>query len=362
MKKIKILHIIPRFYAGGAERLVLQYASLMDKSKFEVHVASAVEDGELRTSFEKNKTPLFVGSRKKMGGRLKVWKNLLRYIDKIQPKIIHSHLLGADIVGFLAKRKFKNKIKWIVTLHNVEHRTSFLRKLVWKIILKKADRIIAVAEPVKDFAVNNFKINKNKVTLVLNGVDLDKWSTLANKKIFQKKEINIATIGRLEEQKGHRYLLEALGNIKDLPWTYHVFGDGSLESSLKVLADRFGIADRIVWHGLVYDGLVKKVGEIDLVVQPSLWEGLSLVVMEVMSAGRCVVASSAAGDSLVENNQTGYIFPNKDIKKLSKILKYVFENNKEAAMLGKRAGEYAQQNFSLQKNVSSIEKIYHDFL
>jgi len=52
-KKTKILYVIPRYVIGGAEKLVLDYAKLLDKNKYEIHVASCVEDGELREQFEK---------------------------------------------------------------------------------------------------------------------------------------------------------------------------------------------------------------------------------------------------------------------------------------------------------------------
>lgn len=360
MVKKKILHIIPEFATGGAEKLVLHYADFLDRDKFEMAVASSVEDGSLRPLFDKQKTKLFVGSRKTMGGRLGAARQLSLFVSGYAPDIIHTHLFGADLFGWYFKTKFKNKIIWISTQHNVEYRTSFLRKFIWQIILKRADRIICVADKVKAYGKKEFSLPEAKMEVIRNGIDTEKWLEVKTL-VGRQKTLELAIVGRLEEQKGHKYLLLALSQLKDRDWNLHVYGEGSLKTFLHKLAMDLQIDKRIVWHGIVND-LSEKYKKIDIVCQPSLWEGLSLVVMEAMSAARVVVASVAAGEELIKDNETGFLFPIGSVQGIIDVLVYCFENKNQLNEVAVRARSYAVDNFNIKENVFRIEEIYNRLL
>jgi len=355
--KIKILHIIPIYTTGGAERLVLHYARLLDKDKYEIHVASCVEDGELREKFEKlNNIHVYVGSRTKDGGRLKAYGKLWQYTKDIQPDIIHTHILAADFFGFFVKLKLGKKIKWISTQHNVEASTSTLRKILWRFILKFADSVVAVSKSVEKFTIDNFKVKKEKCELLLNGIDTENWLKVPLNKLFTHDKIQLASVGRLWEQKGHTYLLQALSKL-NFVFELHLFGDGPLRERLELEAKNLQINDNIVWHG-VTPNVVDYMRDIDIVIQASLWEGLSLVVMEMMSSGRVVVATPPAGEELMVDQKTGYLVPSKNSVKLAEKLVYIVENREEAKAVALEARKVAKENFDIMKNVQGLENIY----
>lgn len=361
-KKIKILHVIPRYVIGGAEKLVYHYANLLDKNKYEIHVASCVEDGELREQFEKlSDVHVYVGSKSKAGGRVATYRKLWRYAKEIKPDIIHTHLLSADFFGFLSKLIWKNKILWITTQHNLEENTSALRKIFWRIILKKADRVIVVSKSVEKFSLENFKIKKSKCTLLLNGIDTKNWSQISMNKLFTHQKIQIACVGRFWEQKGHVYLLEALSKITSFDYELHLFGDGPLKEFLIKKSKAFDVYEKIIWHGAI-PNLADYLADIDIVVQPSLWEGLSLVIMEMMSAGRPIVATEPAGRELLQDKVTGLVVPAKDSNKLAQEISYVVGNQKEAILFAKKAREFANKNFDISKNVLGLQNIYKDLI
>jgi len=358
MKKKTIVHIIPRFYSGGAERLVLEYAKRLDKNKYEVHVVSCVEDGDLRAEFEAiSGVRIFVGSRSKHGGRWGAWKAVRSYLDSVKPDILHTHLLSSDTIAYLYKKKTKKPFKWISTLHNVEHNSPLLYKIVWRHVLHKVDRVIAVAPRVVEYAKHIFKVSESKVSLVLNGIDVGVWSKIASHKPFKNKDFTFATIGRLEKQKGHTFLLEALSQLSFDNWTYHVYGDGSLEAELKTQADKLGIGERVVWHGMT-EQVHEEIKDVDLIIQPSLWEGLSLVVMEVMTAGRCVLTTDTGGEGLVDDEKTGFVVPHGESESLGERIEYICDNIKESGRVAKGAHDYALDHFAIQNNIDEVEKLY----
>jgi len=361
LNKKKILHIIPVYAIGGAENLVLHYARNLDKEKYEMYVANTVEDGELRKKLEDAGVHVFVGSRKKDGGRFAVWRKLKKYIYELEPDLIHTHLLGADFFGYWIKVGAHWPVKWVSTQHNVEFNTNILRRILWRFVLREADKVIAVSQAVYNYSNKHFRVPKEKLQLILNGVELSPWLKVSSKVQSKDNKFHLATIGRLEKQKGHRYLMEALSKLKDLPLHWHIYGDGKLKIELQIIARHFNIDKKISWHGVV-DDIPNQLVNIDLVVQPSLWEGLSLVVMETMAAGKCVLTTNPAGDELIRDKETGYLIPAKDVDALFEALRYLFENKGERDVVASKAREYSKENFGLGKNIDGVESVYSGLL
>jgi glycosyltransferase involved in cell wall biosynthesis len=443
----KILYIFPRFTTGGAERLVLQYTQSLSKKKYDIAVASVVETGELLTQFDEQRIELFVGSRKTDRGRIGVAIKFKKFVRSFEPDIVHTHLFGGDLYGYLIKRFWKPSVEWIVTLHNVEHNTSWIRKRVWRYILQYADQVIAVAPRVERFAEQYFGLdsqidclssndhihsslpkisedqtvgsmknergrsavhlqrsvqtvlstkqtplvsryfasqpkisneqtvgsirkglgrssvqpqrglqsgNSQLITL-LNGIDLKQWLLVSQKK--QVGTVQIATIGRLEEQKGHRFLFDALAKLIEYDWELHVFGEGSLLKDLKKRAKRGRFDSHVHWHGAVQD-LPKQLETIDVVVQPSLWEGMSLVIMEAMTAGKLVVASDTAGEGLIIDGKTGLLVPTGTTNALADVLEHVLNDKERFEDIGKNAREFAKDTFGIKKHIVELEEVY----
>ena len=357
MKKT-ILHVIPVFATGGAERLVLEYAKYLDKDHYDVHVASCVEDGELRGAFEEVlDIEVKCVSRSNAGGRIAAYRELFAYVKKIQPSIIHTHMISADLFGYLCKRLLKKKVVWISTMHNMETHSSVMRQWLWKKILPKADNVITVSKAVQAFTEETFNILPPKNTLLLNGIQTKKWLDVPVKKYKKNQPIQIASIGRLWEQKGHVYLFEALSLCDDVNYQLHLFGDGPLRDTLEQKAVDYGISDNVTFHGVVKD-IPNALKDIDIVVQPSLWEGLSLVVMEVMSAGKPIIASMAAGEELILHNNTGYLVPTKSRQELANMLQSVVNNMKDAEQVALKARAYAKDHFTIETHIKGLETIY----
>lgn len=351
-----IFHIIPRYYTGGAEHLVLDYASRLDGGRFKVYVASCVDDGELLDAFSKTSATLFVGAKSRQGSRLAIWRELKKYIADKKPDIIHTHLFSADIVGYFLKKAFPH-IYWISTQHNVEYNRPYIYRMIWEYVLKKADRVIAVSPAVADFAKEIFHILEDRLEMIQNGIDIARWKDIDGTSLFYTTPYQLACIGRLEEQKGHRFLLLALGELKKYKWELHLFGDGSLRKHLSLLADKLSIGDRVHFHGNV-DDLPERMKHIDLVIQPSLWEGMSLTVMEAMTAGRPVLASEQSAEGIIVAGDTGYVVPARDKDMLRKELLDIFSNPDEARRIARRARAEALYRFDIQKNIEQISILY----
>lgn len=364
-EKTKILHLIPRFSFGGAENLVLEYARRFDPAKFEVRVVAVrphkEQDSAMIKYFKDAGITVFAVSRTEHGGCWWQWGAICKFVKEYNPDIIHSHIFSGDIYGFLLRRLVVPSAKWVSTQHNVELNSFLWRRLAWNFVLPQADRVITVSEEVKKYTSENFGVLKDKLELLSNGISLEKWLAVPDLEFMKNGELRLATIGRLESQKGHRYLIDALAQLKDLKWHWDVYGEGSLDICLKEKIKKHSLADRVSWHG-AGGGVDQKIKNADMVVQPSLWEGMSLVIMEAMAAGKLLIATTVAGEELVVHGESGHLVPPKDAQELARVIRYYCGHPEEAVRLAHNAREYARRHFDIKNNVAGLEEIYEEIL
>ncbi len=350
--KIKVLHIIPRLIAGGAERMVLDYSHRLDAERFSLAVATTAGSGPLASQF-KGAVALLAAKGGRILSALRIW----RFIHIWKPDIIHTHLFGADFFGWFFKHLYK--FHWVSTQHSVEHQSSFLRRFIWQRILKSSDAIIAVAKKVKDYDSKYFKIASESINLIQNGVDTHEFSAIPPLN-FRKDSFSLGIVGRLEDSKGHQCLFEALSRVSK-NWTLHIFGEGSNKDALIHLAKKYSIDDRIMWHGIEKDH-VALYGSLDIVIQPSLREGLSLAVMEAMSAGRLVIASEVAGAELIEDSVNGLVVKANEPDLLAQAIMWSMDHTVEAQEFALHARDKAVKNFDIHVSIAKLEKVYESLL
>jgi glycosyltransferase involved in cell wall biosynthesis len=124
----------------------------------------------------------------------------------------------------------------------------------------------------------------------------------------------VGSIGRLNEQKGHRYLLDAAPAVLRAhpDARFLIVGDGDLAEPLRRQAQALGLADRVVFAGHRGD-VPEMLGAIDVLCLPSLYEGTPLALFEAMAAGKAIVASAVDGCAeVLADGTTGLLVPPRD--------------------------------------------------
>lgn len=354
MNKIKIIHIITSLNFGGAERLLLDLARHLDKERFEVKVATVVGSGPLQDEFAKAGVSVKVFEKKsKMGFRV-IWQ-IAKYLRAEKPDIVHAHLFGGDTWGRLAAILAR-----VPVIVSTEHNTNFdegrAKRLIKKVLSWKTKKIVAVSEAVRNYSIAVDHLRPSKILVIPNGIETEKFAAVAGKN-FSNPPI-IAVVGRLEEQKGHKYLFEALNLIKTIPWILWVVGNGSLKNQLEQLAKDLSLRERIIFLG-ARRNIAEILSQIDIFVLPSLWEGLGLAVLEAAAAGKPVVASRVGGiPEIIEDGVTGLLVRPKDVKNLADGLEHVLLGEGEAHEMGERAREVVREKFDIEKMVKTYKKLY----
>ncbi len=247
-------------------------------------------------------------------------------------EVIHIH---ENLLYFLAPL-LRLRYKVVITVHGIKGFKFYDNKKLWKLFsfgLRRANLLIAVNME------DRIKLEKyfEKVDYIPNGVDLSIY-----KKIKVNVEKKISFIGRIHEQKGVIYLLEAFEKIKDkLPeWKLELIG--KVDSYGLDLQKKFK-DKRIIWRGLISDRkeIVKSLKSSYLIALPSLWEGLPLTLFEALASERPVIVSDIPAFKSVIKDEALYCKV-KDSEDLAKKIMLLIDKVK-AEGFGKRGKKLAEQ-------------------
>jgi glycosyltransferase involved in cell wall biosynthesis len=346
MKKVLLIGLTPPV-EGGSQRHILELSKEIKNTEVLTQ----------RGSLCKNKIELPVITQNNLLLNLSFFFSVLVYSLKllIWPKkyeIIHIH----ENLLYLLVPFLRLRYKVIVTVHGLFGFKFFDNKILWRIFagcLILANQIISVS--LAEF--NLLKSNYRNVQYVTNGVDVSIY-----KKLKCKKNKTITFVGRIHEQKGLKFLLEAFSKInKDFPeYSLNIIGkaDGAYYESLKKMNVK-----NIIWRGFILDRkeLFAELKNSEILVYPSLWEALPWpALLEGIASGTPVIASDLSG--MKDNFQDGQnilLAKPKSSEDLAKKISFLLNNKKKAQEIGSR-GEKIAREFSWQIIAKKVSKIYNE--
>jgi len=278
---------------------------------------------------------------------------------------IHAHTRVAQIVAFFLKKSLD--VQYVSTCHGF-YRKKILRRLLpaW------GDRIIAISDPIREHLVNNFKVPKNKIILIHNGIDCERYAKKLNdynttelRKYFGVGSANfiIGSVSKIEKTKGYQDLIRAIPQIIErYPKTRFVFaGEGKYKKKLIRLARRLHVE-----HSVIFLGEIEEIHYflevIDLFVLPSVWaEGFGLAILEAMAFGKPVVASNVGSVyMLVQDGENGLLVPPGNAGAISEAILHLMQNPELLEQMRARSLQIAQNEFTIEKVVTDIIDLYAD--
>jgi glycosyltransferase involved in cell wall biosynthesis len=170
----------------------------------------------------------------------------------------------------------------------------------------------------------------------------------------------VLTVARLESQKDHATLIEAVPRVPDARFV--LVGEGGERRALESRARALGVSDRVRFLGLRGD-IADLLAISDVFVLPSLYEGLPLSILEAMAAGKPVVASSIPGiDEVVVDGETGLLVPPRDPAALAASIRLLLTDSDLRVRLGDAGRERVHGTFSLERMVEGVVAVYQEAL
>ena len=372
MKKINVLTLIDSLALSGAEKVAVDIASSLNKDKFNSYLCATRHGGELEGLLKNNLIPYIILNRK---GRLKdVYKlyKAIKFIKEENIHIIHSHKFGSNICGYFLKSLSNAKVH---IMH--DHTGDWLYEAKMQMLLKRfffnsSEKTIAISGEIKDKMTNIMNVNPEKLVMLHNGVDINKYDTTINKKKkreslnFCENSILIGMVAQLRQQKNHEMLLKVVkevflmkNNIKFL-----IIGNGNSERkrTLQNMAKELGIDQNIEFMGRRSD-VPELLKILDIAVLTSRCEASPLIILEYLAAKLPVIATSVPGVSeIIENNETGILVGPNDVKGFADAIVKLIEDRTFACSLGKNGFKLARDKFSFKNYMENIESLYQTTL
>lgn len=356
---MKILYL--HFYAtgiglGGAARNVLELAPAI-RRRYQAKVRALVNDGLLAEGLERNDVPVTLIPFSKVWTPVVLWE-LYKVISEFKPDIVHSH---HRYLTFLVDLFFKKQIKLIHTQHVVSHdKKKFFRY---------GHRATAVSEAVGENLIKDYQVPANDVVTIPNAVlcppaEAKKLEHL--KHLYKQSDIDLLILcpGRLETQKGHSYLIEAVSLLpKELRKKIKILcaGEGPLKRELYHEVEMKHMTPQFIFLGFTKD--MPELFELcDFVCLPSLWEGLPRVVLEAYGYGRPVLATDIAGTrEVIRPGVTGALVPPRDAGALAEKITEWFQHPEKYRAMGPAAKkEFGRYDFS--KMIAKYWEVYEQVL
>lgn len=353
---IKIVYIIPTLDSGGAERFFVDLIKNLDKAKFAPRLILYKRAGKWLEELKALGIEVDILEKKKLFD-FNNFRAIIRAIKKSQPDIVHTQL-GGDIYGVLAARLCGVK-KIISTEVNTNVSESALYNFVKRFSLRFTSHIVAVSSAVAEDALKRYRLDPGKMEVIYNGINLDKFKTEAQTRVRADKII-LGSLGRLEEQKGYKYLIKALTLTEHKNLELHLAGIGSFKSDLEKQVKDLGLENKVKFLGLV--DATKFLPTIDIFVLPSLWEGMGIVLAEAMTASKLIIASEVGGIKEVLKNDFAFLVEAGNEKALALTIDNAcgLIDSPQGMSMKALAQEEAFRRFDIKKIARDYEKLYEN--
>jgi glycosyltransferase involved in cell wall biosynthesis/SAM-dependent methyltransferase len=366
---IAVLHLAESGGWAGGETYLLALATRIDTSRFRLIVISP-ESGLLVDNLRARGVETLVWDMGCLGnvGLIFRLRTLLR---ERGISIFQTHGARSNFYGRLAGQLAGTPVI-ISTVHNslYDYPVGRLRKAVYlaldRLSAPLAHCILCVAESHRRELVGRYRLPPEQVVTIPNSVDLGRFRPAESGRQV-RKELGISDdapvigiVGRLTSQKGHGVLLRALPMLaREHPaLRCLVVGDGDLRNELMGLANRLGVQDRCIFMGVRRD-IPAVLSALDVLVVPSLSEGMPYVVLEGMASGKPVVATAVNGiPEVIEDRVTGRLVPRQDSGALAGAIGELLADPESAEAMGRAARRRVEEDFSMERWIGRLEALY----
>jgi glycosyltransferase involved in cell wall biosynthesis len=307
-----------------------------------------------------------------------IWAvKLAKFIRKNKIDIVHTHTSKGGMIGRFAARMaatnflFGNRPLTIHTVHGFAFHEfsppSVIRvcSILERIASRWTDKVVFVNEFHQQWAKKLSIAPPSKMVTISNGIPAEAEQTtseisLRHEYRMPENAYIIGSIGRLAPQKGLEYLIKAMPKILTCqPNTYAVLvGEGSLRNKLEKLANTIDVGKNVIFTGFVPhpEALLP---QFDLIVLPSLREGLSIALLEAMRAGKPIITTAIGSNlSVVVDNQDAIVVPPADVQALCNSILHLLQKPHLRQLLGQSAQKTFLTKFTEEQMLAKYEALY----
>ncbi len=358
---------------GGVERNLISLAKGLDAARFHPILLPIANEGELvRLAEEERIGYEFLPMRHRLD-IIGAGKILIETAQRRDAGLIHTFGIRSNTLAAYAKKKLG--IPWIVRLPNInihDYKNStigYLSHYFNNFLIRKADALQVISPQLEDY-VQKHVCPSQKIYCIPNGVDLSFCKFSGKGKDFRSRydigpdELIIGSIGRLDYVKGYDMLFEAFQQVLQI---YHhsrlvLVGDGPERKNLKEQSRRLFTPDKVIFTGYV-SNILPFLEEFSVFVCSSRSEGVPNAMLEAMAMEIPIISTRVGGiESVLTDGTNGVLVPPNDPKVLALAILDLLTQKEKADMLGRNAHQRIEQDFSSDKMVECVQRMYVDVL
>lgn len=371
--KIKVLHIAQA--AGGVDRYLQSLLKYSDHKKFE---------NILLCSYDFNKEDyngitddfIQINMQREISAKhdLASIRQVRKVIKSVKPDVVYMHSSKAGAIGRIADLgisniKIYNPHGWAFNMDCGKKKQAMYR-IIEKMLALFTTQFVCISEAEKESAVINKIANAEKLTVILNGIDIENCNKQLNNGISREKigipedAFVIGQVGRISKQKSPDVFVRAAVKIKGaIPNAYFVLvGNGEMKDEILQYAKENGLDDSLKITGWVENPL-SYVTTFDAATLLSRWEGFGLVLPEYMLAQKPIVACETdAIPTLINNGVNGLLVPVESPQAVCDAVTELYHNSQLRAQLIENGKKAVYEKFDAQRVSDEHKKLIFNLL
>jgi glycosyltransferase involved in cell wall biosynthesis len=382
---IRLLKFLTLFGIGGTERQVVNLIRMLDRSRFSPTFGCLKRWGHFLGDIEQQQIPVaeYPISKLYMPSTFLQQLRLARDMRRDGIQIFHSYNFYANVFAVPAARMAGVPVV-IASIRDTGLGITPAKLRLHNMVCRLADCVLVNAEAVREWLIG-MGHRPEKISVIHNGLDPSAFAQPRDGAEV-RRELNlpeqaqlVVVLARLVPSKGIESFIEAaaavnsrfpdvrfliVGDLHSHNAEGGIERDGSYMETLRRLAAKLGVGDRVIFTGFRSD-ISELLSQTSVSVLPSLsGEGLPNALMESMAAGVPVVATRVGGSVEVvgEDGNAGFMVPPGDPRALSEAMIAVLADNELAQRLGQSARQRMRERFSLEHMVRQTENLYAGML
>lgn len=367
---IRVLQLVASNFFGGPERQILSHARAVCSARVRCIVGGFQEGGRQNELLHRASA---LGLDTLAVVAQHVWnpsqiRYLTQYLAEEQIDVLCTHGYRATAIGLPSARGARVPLIAFPRGWTAENlKTRLYQLLGGGFLLRYADAVVAVSHAQAQDVTSRFRVPRSKVFVVHNAVDVSALdcemagcASIRGEFAIPLTAPLVVSIGRLSPEKGHRFLVTAAGQVltRHAETRFILVGDGVERPHLERQVSRLGLRERVLFAGLRRD-VPRFLKDADLVLLPSLTEGLSNVLLEAAAAGRACIAAAVGGTpEVVEDGVSGLLVPPGDPAALAEAVSVCLGDDARRRSLGERARAIVEARFRFDDQARWLEAIY----
>ena len=291
----------------------------------------------------------------------KAFREIRAHLEDLKPDLLSLHSSKAGILGRIIAAI--DKIPSTFTAHGwaftdgVSPKKQFIYKIIERITALLPTRLIAVSHYDCGIALKHKVCKPEKITAIQNGMPDIAPELFADASQSPPRLIMVA---RFKAPKDHKALVQALGELKELPWELLLVGEGETQAEVAKEIQQLDLDDKVKLLGH-RDDVDKLLARSQVFILISHWEGFPLTILEAMRAKLPVIASNVGGvGETIIDGETGYLVNSQD--ELVERLRILITNPDKRIEIGNQGRSSYKNNFTLEVQLEKTFNIYNELL